>query len=179
MFFLSVIQKTCLFLSSLFSFCLFFSLFSLSFSDLCYVYISPSLNLRFPSAPSQFLSSSLFISRNLFIYLIISLFLSYLYFSCYLYLSFSLVYHSHFLPLCVSPCYSTPQYLPISLSSIIPAFFSTLLMHSFFLIPYLFSLFLSIFVFQFSTSLSPPLYFIFSFFSSNSYPLFLPSPCTD
>ena len=39
MFFLSVIQKTCLFLSSLFSFCLFFSLFSLSFSDLCYVYI--------------------------------------------------------------------------------------------------------------------------------------------
>ena len=106
---------------------------------------SPSLYLRFPSAPSQFLSSSLFISRNLFIYLIISLFLSYLYFSCYAFLCLSLSHiiliFSLFMYLLVTVLHSiSPSHcLPIFLLSF-PPFLCTLsfLSHTFFLYFFLF-----------------------------------------
>ena len=108
-------------------------------------FISPSLYLRFPSAPSQFLSSSLFISRNLFIYLIISLFLSYLYFSCYAFLCLSLSHiiliFSLFMYLLVTVLHSiSPSHcLPLFLLSF-PPFLCTLsfLSHTFFLYFFLF-----------------------------------------
>ena len=111
-------------------------------------FISPSLYLRFPSAPSQFLSSSLFISRNLFIYLASTLLFSCFFLICiflaifiYLSLSFIILTFSLFVYLHVTVLHSiSPSLcLPLFLLSF-PPFLCTLsfLSNTFFLYFFLF-----------------------------------------